>query len=180
MKVNLFFDMDGVLAVYHPNTVELMYDTGFFLNRPLDETAGRLMSKLINNENYNVYVLSKAIITQCAREKRQWLWKYFPLLDPSNILIISCEDSKLELIEEMIDLDNSINFLIDDLSDNLYEWENGTNCYSIKYFNDINSRNWLKTGKPYISNTDTIDYCVDYIDELTQKTLEKETLEEKC
>ena len=34
IKVNIFFDMDGVLAEYHPNTPALMYDKDFFLNRP--------------------------------------------------------------------------------------------------------------------------------------------------
>ena len=169
IKVNIFFDMDGVLAEYHPNTPALMYDKDFFLNRPLEKHAKDLLLKL--SENYDVYILSKAITKQCAYEKMLWLDKYLPNIDKRHRFILDYSESKGKYIRDKVDVDNSINILIDDLSANLVEWVKCKNCYPVKYMNNLTSNKWLLTGKPYVSNKDNCIDSYNYIKEMIRRIL---------
>ena len=84
--VNIFIDMDGVLAEYHPRVLELMYDKGFFLSRPPVEDVIELVEELIKKYP-NTYILSSVIDSKYSiPEKNEWLDTYLPSIKKENRL----------------------------------------------------------------------------------------------
>lgn len=147
-KVNLFIDMDGVLAVYDKNVVELMYNKGFFLNRPAVKSMLEIVRELAFNPRNNVYILTSVIDSPyCIQEKSLWLDTHLPEVKESNRIYVPYGAVKSEFAKEYIDIENSVNVLIDDYTVNLDKWTlNG--ALPIKVLNGINSTNgtWLNSG----------------------------------
>lgn len=152
MKKNLFVDMDGVLAVYDENVVELMYNEGFFLGRPAIKPMLKVVKKAIQSGNFNVYILTSVIDSPfCIPEKAKWLDKYLPELPKENRLYVPYGVVKSEFAKEHSDFKGHKNILIDDYTENLNKW-NLEGAIPVKVLNGINSSNgtWLNSGGEYI------------------------------
>lgn len=147
MKINIFVDMDGVLAVYDKDVVEKMYNENFFLNRPVQKGNLKLVKNLINDKNLNVYILSSLLADSefILDEKNQWLDKYLPELPIENRIFVPEGMAKSTFIETRLSgLKNSKNVLIDDYTVNLIKWEED-GYIALKMLNGLNNTNgiWL-------------------------------------
>jgi hypothetical protein len=138
--INLYFDMDGVLAKWDTNdTTEDTFQKGYFLNREPDYLMIDLVLDMVKQPNINVSILSAVYDNGYALdEKKQWL------IDNGlqNIPLINTPigHDKAESVDQTVQ-----SFLIDDYSKNLHRWESHTNFRGIKYYNGINGNNgsWL-------------------------------------
>ena len=84
-SINVFIDMDGVLAEYEKNVLDHMEKKGFFLNRPLMDKMLELVKLIVKNKKYEVYILSSVIDTvHCVPEKNIWLDTNLPEIKESN------------------------------------------------------------------------------------------------
>lgn len=168
-KINVFVDMDGVLAVYDKDVVKLMYNEGFFLNRPPIKPMLKIVKNLIN-AGYNVRVLTSVIDSQyCVPEKALWLDKYLPELKEENRIYVPYGTVKSDYAQLKVDTKNSVNVLIDDYTENLDKWTL-EGALPIKVLNGLNSTNgtWLRSGGEYIDayssviqNTAKIENLID-------------------
>lgn len=166
MKNNIFVDMDGVLAVYDKNVVNLMYDEGFFLNRPQIKPMVEVVRQLINKGNYNVYILTSCIDSDyCIPEKAAWLDKVLPELPKENRVYVPYGTVKSEFAQENVDTKNAINVLIDDYTENLDKWTL-PGALPIKVMNGINGTNgtWLSSGGAYIDAYSSVRANVDIVE----------------
>lgn len=164
MNVNIFVDMDGVLAKYNKNTYKYMYDKGFFLNRPIQKVMIDSI-KLISEQYHNVYILSSIIDSQhCKLEKNLWLNKHLPEISNDKRLYVPYDMTKSEFVKNKVDLSNSINVLIDDFTKNLNEWT-VPNAIPIKVLNGINNTkgSWLTNKGNYVSLENSTEEIVQYI-----------------
>ena len=183
-KINIFFDMDGVLAEYHPETYLRMYEKNFFKNRPLVKRIGNLYKELLyltkTNKNISVHILSKVIDSKyIIPEKEYWLDKYFGDVyedtpERNRIFFVPIEESKIEYIKNQdIELKNSLNILLDDYTENLNEWiKEGANFKGIKIKNKINGTkgSWFKRKLPEISIKDSLGVSLSKIGKLIKET----------
>lgn len=147
-KTNLFVDMDGVLAEYHPQTVDHMHNKGFFLNRPVVLNMVRFVRLLINTGAYNVYILSSVIDSPyCVPEKAKWLDEHLPEIGEENRLFVPYGEVKADYVREHVSLAHKKNILLDDYNNNLVKWDL-PNALPIKVLNGLNSRtgSWEDSG----------------------------------
>lgn len=157
MDINLFFDMDGVLAEYDPDTVNKMYDEGFFLNRPPMEGTLRLIKRLLKENEYNIYILSTIMADSIYTEpeKHKWLDKYLPELPIDKRLFVNSNDTKDNYIKNHVpNVEKSLNILFDDYSHNLWSWVN-SGFIGIKILNGVNNTNqtWISTYPNMVINS---------------------------
>ena len=140
-KVNLFIDMDGVLAVYHHDILTVMHNEGFFYNRPPIMHMLEVVKGLIRENDYNVYILSSVIDSPyCVPEKKAWLDKYLPEIAIENRVFVPYGTVKAEFVKDKVLLENKVNVLIDDYTENLIHWAL-PNPIPIKTLNGMNSTN---------------------------------------
>lgn len=162
-KANIFIDMDGVLAEHHPDVEELMYDEGFFLNRPCDENALELVERLNELDGCEVYILSSILDSPYViEEKNAWLDKYLPRIRVQQRHYVPRFEKKSDYVRNTFaNLDDSHNILLDDFTKNLNEWD-VPNALAIKYLNGLNSTNntWLESGGQSISFVDCHDFQI--------------------
>ena len=132
----LFVDMDGTLAVFRVvDTLETLYEPGYFLNLEPNENVVGAVKQLINNPETDVYVLSSYLSdsSYALAEKNKWLDKYLPELPKEKRLFVPCGIEKSTVVPEGIREDD---FLLDDYTKNLNEWE--PPAKGIKLLNAIN------------------------------------------
>lgn len=156
-KVNLFVDMDGVLAEQRNDLPNYMYDKGFFLSLPPINNMIEVVKEL-NNEFYEVYILSTVVRNEyCEREKGQWLDRFLPEIKTSNRLFVPSGIDKSVFIQDKNIIDNAINVLIDDFTENLITWT-FEGALPIKVLNGLNNTKgtWLNNGGLYIKSSDEI------------------------
>lgn len=164
-NVNVFVDMDGVLAVYDKNVVKLMYDQGFFLNRPVIKPMIEVVRRLANKD-YNVYILTSVIDSEyCINEKALWLNENLPEVKLENRIYVPYGVVKSEFAKTNVDVKDSINVLIDDYTENLDKWVL-EGALPIKVLNGINGKNgtWLNSGGKYIDAYSSVTDNVNKID----------------
>lgn len=170
-KVNLFIDMDGVLAVYHKNTSKHMYTKGFFLNRPVIKHMMNLSKLLIGTNDYEVYILSSVINSPyCVPEKNMWLEKYIPEIKQENRIFVPYGQVKAEFVATKVNLENSVNVILDDYTNNLVKWK-VPGALPIKVLNGINNTNgtWHNLEGEIIAVDDDLYKNFNYIQELIKK-----------
>lgn len=166
-NVNVFVDMDGVLAVYDQNVTKLMYDKGFFLNRPVIKPMIEVVRRLVKKD-YNVFILTSVIDSpHCSPEKALWLDKNLPEVKKENRIYVPYGTVKSEFAQENADTKDSVNVLIDDYTENLDKWTL-EGALPIKVLNGINSTNgtWLNSGGDYIDAYSSVAENVNKINSL--------------
>lgn len=147
-KINVFIDMDGVLAVYDLNVTDKMYNKEFFLTRPLIEPMLEVAKSLIANKNYNVHILTSVIDSEhCMPEKAAWLDKNLPEIAKEKRIYVPYGIVKSTYAQEKVDTTNALNVLIDDYNQNLFKWTL-PGALPIKVLNGINGTRgtWAKSG----------------------------------
>jgi len=166
-NTNIFFDMDGVLAVYDKNTVNFMYNKGFFLNRPPIKNMIEVVQKL-SKENYNIYILSTIIDSPfCSKEKDLWLDEHLPEIKNEKRFFVPYGTTKADFAKTKVHLESSQNILIDDYTKNLREWEDVNDSISIKFMNGINGNNISKNNKfPFVDIESHSDLIVKKLKEI--------------
>ena len=120
----VLFDMDGVLAEYTAGEEKFILNevAGVYFNkRPLMSIIA-VAENLHNKGNVTIGILSSCEYHSQLKEKKDWLMKYIPFIDSSNIYIIVWSDekytsdtrkfAKLDKIKEMKGYDKI--FLIED------------------------------------------------------------------
>ncbi len=157
MKTKYYIDMDGVLAKWNTEaSAEDTFEKGYFLNREPDEKAIRYVQDLLD-DGLDVCILSHAYQNGYAEpEKQAWLQKYG--LGNVPAIFVPYGTPKLEYVQLPVD---TINFLVDDFTKNLREWETGENCRGIKYYNGINGTHGTWYGKSVNPELDPFGLALD-------------------
>lgn len=154
-KIHVFFDMDGVLNVYDKTvyntdnleeTPEFIDPTKhYYLNVPADQRALEIFNLCLNQDNFDVYILSSchkrsSIFIAQRNDKLAWLDKHIPTFNKNHFITIPVGKSKAEFVANMLGRErlSNIDILIDDYSKNLNEW-NVLNGQGLKYFNSENT-----------------------------------------
>lgn len=151
--MNIFFDMDGVLAIYDPKDYSGKYPkwdqlgAHYFLDRKPDKRALKmlkLLDKYAHETDGKVYVLSSVSnlashALEQGADKRAWLEKHAPFLDQFQIFITPSLPKwqvakKIRGTSELASSD----ILIDDYNKNLEEWREAGGT-ALKYMNGTNS-----------------------------------------
>lgn len=135
-KIRLFVDMDGTLATFEPvENIETLYEKNYFLNlKPMQNVLDSINTLVVNHEDFDLYILSAAVKSPYAiKEKNEWLDKYLPCIDQEHRVFVNYGENKNDYIDNVTKKD----FLLDDFTKNLKEWQ-GT---GIKLLNGINDTN---------------------------------------
>lgn len=151
-KVNLFIDMDGVLAVYSKTTTTHMHNEGFFYNRPPVSRVLSVIKDIISKEDYDVYILSSVIDSPyCVPEKERWLDEHLPEIKKENRIFVPYGTVKAEFVQGKVILENKVNVLLDDYTENLVDWKL-PHPVPIKILNGINSTKgtWVSKGGNFL------------------------------
>lgn len=173
-KVNLFVDMDGVLAEQSNDLKYYMYDEHFFLNLPPVEPMIKVVKEL-TKEDYEVYILSTIIDSEfCEKEKNLWLDEKVPEIKQENRLFVPIGTTKDSFIKEKLDTRDAINVLIDDFTENLITWD-FEGALPIKVLNGLNNTygTWLNNGGLYINAYDNVDLNVEKLKNLINSKLQQ-------
>lgn len=139
----IFFDMDGTLAKFYAdkNYMERMYEKGYFFDLAPYKMV-EYVNKLASEMNDSIYILSACVDSPyCEQEKRAWLRTYLPTIPESNYIFTKVGESKAKKVADMFGGRKSTMILIDDYSQNLYEWQMfDKNYIAIKFINGINNK----------------------------------------
>lgn len=133
MKKRLFVDMDGVLAKWHNVSIEEVTKKGYFANLEPMYSVVDAIKKLIDKpiNNYEVFILSSVFVDgHSETEKKEWLSKYIPNLNPNNRLFVPYGTKKTDYLGETYPSD----ILLDDFTENLNSWHG----VAVKLLNGIN------------------------------------------
>lgn len=169
-KINVFVDMDGVLAVYDENIVDFMYDKDYFLNRPQIKPMVEIVRRLVKLD-YNVFILTSCIDSPyCIPEKAAWLDKNLPEVKAENRIYVPYGTVKADFAKSKVDTENAVNVLIDDYTVNLDKWKAPmmSGALPIKVLNGINSTNgtWVNSGGASIDAYSSVAFNVKKINNL--------------
>ena len=139
---NLYVDMDGTLAVFHPITkIEDLYEKGYFDNLEPMTSVVEAVKLIAKHPEVQVFILSSVLTDSkyALEEKNHWLDKYLPEIPPERRFFPACGTAKRENV-----LLQGKDFLLDDYSKNLHDWE--PPGIGIKLLNGINGRfgSWTK------------------------------------
>ena len=147
--INIFFDMDGVLAEYRENCNEIdMQQEGYFATlAPFWNVinAFKKMYLSLKDRCVNVYVLTKVYpntFKYSVNEKVLWKNQYMPFLSDENFIMVDGEVlQKSQAIKQKLGLDiDETCILIDDYNANLFEWQSNGGI-AVKYVNGVNDKN---------------------------------------
>lgn len=170
-KINLFVDMDGVLAEQQNDLIDFMFDKDFFLNRPPVHTMLEVVKKL--EEKYNVYILTSVVGNEhCEPEKGLWLDKYLPEIKKENRLYVPAGKIKADFVNEKLDVKNSASILFDDFTENLKTWS-FPGAIPVKVLNGLNNNfgTWVDNGGLYIDAYESPVNNVNRINLMVKKIL---------
>jgi 5'(3')-deoxyribonucleotidase len=138
----IFIDMDGTVAkmFQKENYLEKMYEKDFFARlKPYGWVKD--LNKLAEIRD-DIYILSACVNTEyCEKEKAYWLRTHLPNIPVSHYIFTKVGENKAEKVDEMFGEKAGYKILIDDYSQNLYDWEmQDQNYIGIKYLNEINNK----------------------------------------
>lgn len=141
----IFIDMDGTIAKFNvPNALRrFATEKGFF--RRLGAYKGiEHINELAKNKE-QVYILSASPNMYADLDKKNWLRRYLPNLQESQIIICRNGENKAKVIERKFNTKITKDFfLLDDYTKNLTDWENagGTGIKRITTVSDNSTGKW--------------------------------------
>ena len=137
--------MDGTLAKFREvNTLELLYEPGYFLNlEPHENMVQAVKLFLKQHKDCEVYIMSAVLSDSqyALKEKNHWLDYYLPEIDREHRIFPPCGKDKKEYIPDGI---LPTDTLLDDYTKNLLLWN--PPGHGIKLLNGINHthKSWEK------------------------------------
>lgn len=140
-KQRIFFDLDGVLAVWQDVPKERVSQKGYFSDIPVQENvavAFRLLEQLPDIELYTLSCVLQD--SHSESDKRAWVARYLNLPEKRQ-LYCPCESRKEKALEKIGGIRPS-DVLIDDYTENLRCWSG----IPIKLYNGINGKNGTWKG----------------------------------
>ncbi len=152
-KQRIFFDLDGVLAIWQDVPQERLTRKGYFSSIPIQENivaAFRLLEQLPDIE---LYILSCVFQdSHSESDKKAWVAEHLNLPDERQIYC-PCGSRKEHALEKIGGIRPS-DVLIDDYTENLRYWTS----IPIKFYNGINGTNgtWQGIGIYYAMQPETI------------------------
>lgn len=152
--MRIFFDMDGVQAKWTPvEYEEQLYEKGFYRGLEPNKTVIEAINKLTDN-NYMPYTLSKYFEDSkfALIEKIEWANENTPKLDNEHLIWVKYSENKSDYIPDGIQKDD---FLIDDYSPNLFEFEEAGG-QAIKLMNGVNGTKGTWKGKSVSIDSKTL------------------------
>ncbi|MCD7903786.1 MAG: hypothetical protein LUF91_08585 [Oscillospiraceae bacterium] len=163
MRNRIFVDMDGTLAEWQSaKKYEDLYDEGYFHNLPAMESVIEATKKLVNDERFEVFILSASLpdSVHAIPDKNIWLDRYLPEIDTDHRIFTDMSKPKTEFVPGGI---RKSDVLLDDYSKNLHDW--AYRGISIKVLNGINGTNgsWLSTNGEWVKNSWTPQEIYDEI-----------------
>jgi len=139
-RYRLYVDMDGTLADFEVvDTLEKLYEEGHFLNlKPNQKVVDAIKDIIKNNPDIDVYICSSYLSDSqyALKEKNEWVDRYIPEIPMERRIYPPCGVSKSEFILDKTGRLNEKDFLLDDYTINLNEWE--PPAKGIKLLNGIN------------------------------------------
>ena len=138
MKVNLYFDMDGVSAVFDEKySPQKAGRKNYFRKRPVNEAAVDLINLLVE-EGYDVHICSALCKSKYAAEdKDAWLDDHGVEVPKENRIFIPVGENKADHAEKPSKDNPVVNVLVDDYWKNLCQWKEA-GYVPIKYLNGLN------------------------------------------
>lgn len=162
-KKRLFVDMDGTLAEWRKISFDgfcseefstmsmqeklnkVLYSPGYFSSLKEYDHVVRAIDSLIDKSNgssIEVYVLSCCLPDKDGvsprQQKNEWLDKHLPGIDQAHRIFVPDGESKTKYVPGGI---KAGDFLLDDYTKNLVEWESSGKGVGIKLLNEVNSTN---------------------------------------
>lgn len=147
MKTKIYFDMDGVTAVWKPGTMEEIMEEGYFLDMDVQENIRDAVKILQKNPDVSVSFLSAVLTDQAVKEKKAWLKAN--KLGNVKKAFVPCGRNKADYIDTD---DASVCILLDDFTPNLQKWEatetdGATSFRAVKFLNGINNTTRIWQGR---------------------------------
>ncbi|MBO4847008.1 MAG: hypothetical protein J5525_12060 [Lachnospiraceae bacterium] len=140
-KRRIFVDMDGVLAIFNPEkSIEEIAVPGYFIDlEPMNEVV-KAINLLIEANEQDIYILSAYLNDTAKQEKIDWLNKYLPAIEDSQMLFVPYGTDKSEYVLTATKQRSSRDILLDDFTFNLKNWHG----IGVKLLNKINNtkRSW--------------------------------------
>lgn len=133
MKQRIFFDMDGVLALWESASIEEQTSVGFFLNRKPVQAVLEMLTLIRAADMFDIYILSSVYNDNHSKaEKVAWnrLYTGVPM---SNQIYVPYGTDKGQALAALGGIRNT-DVLIDDFTPNLLKWSG----IAIKMYNGIN------------------------------------------
>lgn len=170
-KKRLFVDMDGTLAEWRNISFDaycseefavlsmeeklnkVLYSPGYFISLKEHDHVVKAISRLVEDDNdVEVFVLSCVIpdrdgVSPLA-QKNDWLDKHLPCIDAEHRVFVPNGKNKTDYVPNGV---QEGDFLLDDYTKNLNEWESTGKGIGIKLLNQVNSSNGKWNGSK-ISN----------------------------
>ena len=98
-KLNIYIDMDGVLADFfgEPNNLKRFEtEKGFFRRLKPFKKNVQAVRKLIADGKHNVFILSASPNERADTDKRLWLAQFIPELETENAIIMRNGENKAD------------------------------------------------------------------------------------
>ena len=136
--MRIFVDMDGTLAQWHNVEFEQLFEEGYYLNLEPNQEVLADVNQLIR-QGKDVYILS-AYLTEseyALQEKQEWVKKYLPDFPKEKQIFVPYGEDKANYLKKNYSPITSEDYLLDDYTKNLLEWESFGGS-GIKYLNGIN------------------------------------------
>lgn len=159
-KINIYCDIDGVLTYFQKNdSLEKVAMPGYSKTLKEQKNMVEALKKLNSDTRFSVAILGAVLHDTAAEDKKEWLEEKG--LGDIRRIFVPYGKSKRDYIEPT----STLNFLIDDFTENLVDWQDFSNeekrFVGIKFCNDINGTKgrWSERGGiciDYRMNPDTI------------------------
>lgn len=132
-RQRIFFDLDGVLAVWQYAPLEEVAKEGYFSALPEQENVVKAFRLMENCPDVRLYILSSVFMDgHSEKDKRSWVSSHLSLPDERQIYCPYGQEKAMAL-EKAGGVSQS-DVLVDDFSRNLRNWPG----ISVKLYNGIN------------------------------------------
>lgn len=92
-KVDMYIDMDGIIAEYHlynPEEISRKMEEEYLKNEPLKNVID-VLEEISKINNIEMYILSLSKTKKITEKKKIWLKKYVPFIKEENWIILTKE-----------------------------------------------------------------------------------------
>jgi len=116
---------------------EIINEPGFFANLQPIEGAIETIKKLIDEDNFSIFIISSPMNGHCAYEKYQWVKEYLPFFNIKNLILVGNKGELLSKIDCSGDCENKVGILFDDCPEYLKKFNGIRVVMDREYNNDL-------------------------------------------